>query len=537
MKMLPVIRGASLTATLCMLAGCSSMQRINDAINSTDADHATASAQLQKMTTGSPVQEISGQWINPVPLNAVSYKKEALPGCAVTLTRPGEMTLADVGAFITQDCKIPVVITPDAQFSGTQQGATERMSGAIPVPAPDASGMVPLAQMGGASRPATVSIANTLKGIHWQGSLSGLLDHVTTRLGLSWRFEQGRIVIFYFDTRSFPVSFLDLQTSSQSRSVYGMSTSSSGNGASGEGNTSQTTNTDMNVSRYKELEETIKAMLTPESGRMSIGSGMLTVTDTPRVLNAIGSYIEGRNTEMTRQVVLNVKIWSVTKKRQDQLGLDWDAIFRSGSVGLSLGNAMAGTASSAMTGGVSILDGKFANSNAFVHALAQQGSVSVVTQNANATTNMSPVRIQVVTQQDYISRVSTENTANVGSSTSVDTSTISTGFNMTLLPYLMPASDRMELQFSISLSDEPDMQAENIGEVALKLPKTKLHNVAQNVILRSGQSLLLSGHQQTGNSSGKQGVGTPGFFGLGGGASMENSDTILVMLITPTLLG
>lgn len=536
MKNYPLTRVAVAIATLGLLAGCSSLQRINNTMGTASSDFEDANTHMRQLTNGSPVQEISAQWINPVPINASKEFKEKLPGCAVTLTRPGEITLADVSAFITQTCRLPIVITPDAQSAGQVQAATERMSGPIPVPAPDASGMVPLNQMGGISQPRVVSSPNSLKGIHWQGSLEGLLDHVTTRLGLAWRFEQGRIAIFYLDTKSFPITFQDSQTSFQSRSVYGTS-SSGGEGVSADGNTSQTTTTDMITNRYKELEATVKAMLTPETGRMSIASGMLTVTDTPRVLNAVQNYIDGRNTELTRQVLLNVKVYSVTKKRQDQMGIDWDAVFRSGSVGLSLGNSMSGAANSAMTGGVSILDGKFANSNAFIHALSQQANVSVVTQNSSTTTNLSPVRVQVVTQQDYISRVSTETTANVGSSTSVEKATISTGFNMTMLPYIMPSSDRMELQFSISMSDDPDMQPENIGEVTLKLPKTKMHNFAQNVILRTGQTLLLSGYQQANRSVNKQGVGSPGFFGLGGGSNGETGDTILVMLITPTLLG
>lgn len=521
------------------LAGCGTFDRINQSDATADADHATASSQLKSMSTGKPVQEITTQWINPVPLNAAT-KKEGLPGCAVTLIRPGEVSLADISAFITQECRVPVIITPDAQSPGMTGGATEKISGPVPVPAPvpDPTGMVPLSQMGGSPAQTKVLVsANVLKGINWQGSLSGMLDYVTTRLGLSWRYEQGRVVIFYLDTRSFPVTFQDSRTQFTSRSVYGSSSGGNGNGASTDGNSSQTTVTDMNTNRYKEIEDTVKSMLTPGTGRMSISTGLLTVTDTTRVLSAVQAYIEGRNKELTRQVVLNVKVYSVTKKRQDQLGIDWDAVFTSGSVGLSLGNAMTGAATSAMTGGINIIDGKFANSNAFIHALAQQANVSVVTQNSSTATNMSPVRVQVVTQQDYISQVSTENTANVGSSTSVEKATISTGFNMTLLPYILPSSDQMELQYSISMSDDPDMQPEKVGDVTLKLPKTKMHNFAQSTILRSGQTLLLSGHNQQSNSVNRQGVGSPGFFGLGGGVSGENGNAILVILITPVLLG
>ena len=87
------------------------------------------------------------------------------------------------------------------------------------------------------------------------------------------------------------------------------------------------------------------------------------------------------------------------------------------------------------------------------------------------------------------------------------------------------------------MSDDPEMQPEKVGDVTLKLPKTKMHNFAQNVILKSGQALLLSGYLQANNTSNKQGVGSPGFFGLGGGYNAEKGDTILVIVITPTLLG
>lgn len=531
-KTLALAAGVSL-----LLSGCSSMNRIDQTMAQSDRDFGAARDHISKLSSGSPVRDLTAQWINPVPLNSVTQTAAQLPGCALTLTRPGEISIAEIGAIITRDCKLPVVITPDALSAMSAGGGkTERIQGSVP--APDASGMVPLNAMGAVAAPvrATAGAGNTLRGVYWQGGVAGLMDYVTTRLGLSWRYEKGTLVIFYLDTRSFPIAFQDSKTSFASRSVYGSSSTSGEGGISGDGNTSQTTTTDMTTNRYKEIEATVKEMLTPGSGRMSLSSGMLTVTDTPRVLGSVQSYIEGRNKELTRQVLLNVKVYSVTKKRQDQMGLDWDAVFRSGSVGLSLGSSMPGIAGSAMTGGVSILDGKFANSNAFIHALSLQANVSTVTENASTTTNMNPVRIQVVTQQDYFSQISTDNTANVGSTTSVEKSTISTGFNMTMLPYIMPASDRTELQFSISMSDDPEMQTEKIGDVTLKLPKTKMQNFAQNVILDSGQALLISGYQQANNAANSQGVGSPSFFGLGGGANGQNNDTMLVILITPTLL-
>lgn len=521
-----------------LLVGCASFDRVKHTKKQADDDHTKVKRQFTQIASGSPVQELSTQWINPLPLNSTTPTRVQLPGCAVTFTRPGEVTLAEVSAFITRTCRIVVVVTPDAQFS-PGQGKTEKMQGALP--APDASGMVPLDAIGNGDAPKVASIRrNRLQGVYWQGALSRLLDDVTTRLGLSWRYEQGRVSIFYLDTRTFPVMFLDSKTAFSSKVVSGTTTSSgasgSSGGLSGDVNTSQITTTEMKGERYNDLQNTVKAMLTPGTGRFFLAAGLLTVTDTPRVLGEVQRHIDDRNKELTRQVVLNVKVLSVAKRRQDQMGIDWQAVFTSGSVAGSLASRFADASTSALTGGLSILDGKFANSKSFIKALSEQASVSLVTQQASTTTNMSAAPIQIGDQQDYASQVNTETTANVGTSTSITKSTMTTGFNMTVLPYIMPNSSQIELQFSINISDEPTLRTFTSGNSSIELMKTQLKTLTQRVILRSGQALVLSGFQQINNKSHQQGVGSAAFFGLGGGAKAQKDDSLLLIIITPTLI-
>ena len=541
-------RGVAMSAALSLslsLSGCASLDRANQTLTQSASDMATGQQHLQHLAAGNPVQEISGQWINPVPLGRTTGKT-ALPGCAITLTRPGDMALADISAQITRDCRIQVVITPDAQamLSPTAGGTTERMSGSLPTP--DASGMVPLARMGAGSSATPASFASgataSLHGVYWQGALSGLLDNITTRLGLSWRYEQGHITLFYVDTRTFPVMFMDSVTAFNSKVVSGTTTSSGSSdssasgGVSGDVNTSQTTTTEMKTSLYTDLQNTVKSMLTPGVGRFYLSAGIMTVTDTPRVLETVQRYIDNRNKELNRQVVLNVKVYSVELKREDQMGIDWTAVFSSGSVGGTLANTFTAASSDAATAGMSILDGKFANSSAFVHALASQANVSLVTQQASIATNMSSVPVQVGTQQDYASNVSTDNTANVGSSTSITKSTITTGFNMTMLPYILPDASSVALQFSINMSDDPIETTFTSGDSSIELMKTRLKTFTQKVILHSGQTLVMSGYQQVSNNGSKQGVGSPSFFGLGGGIDGQKDNTLLVILVTPTLM-
>lgn len=534
-----------LAATLCLLlSGCAPLERINKIDNQVLQNEKGAEKNLHALQKGTVVRDLTTQWINPYPLNSQPGSNNLLPPCAVAINRPGSITLAEVSAFISKRCQLPVVVTPDAQaILAPTGGKTEQLSG--PVPAPDPNGMVPLAALGGSPVRAAPAVTGgtSLRGVFWQGELGGLLDNVTTRLGLSWRYEQGRIAIFYLDTRTFPVMFMDSKASFGSKTVSGTTSSmgatgdSSGGGLSGDSNTSQATEMEIKSSLYEDVTNTIKSMLTPGTGRMNLSAGVLTVTDTPRVLELIGRYLDDRNKELNRQVVLNVQVYSVEKRTQDQYGIDWNAVFNSGSVGVSLTNAFTGAASDALNGGVSILDGKGAGTKAFIKALSEQANVSVMTEASSMTTNLSAVPIQVALQQDYASNVTKDNTANVGSSSSITKSTITTGFNMTVLPFLMPQSPKMQLQFAMNMSDDPTMRTFMSDTSSVELMKTRLKTFTQRVIMQSGQTLVLSGYQSLNNTANRQGVGSFRFFGLGGGANGENNKTMLVILITPVILG
>jgi len=541
-KHLPI---TGLAAALCLLlSGCAPLERIDKIDNQVSTNEKQADKHLQTLKNGAVVRDLTSQWINPYPLNSQAGNHNMLPPCQVAINRPGNITLAEVSAYISKRCKIPVVVTPDAlAMMAPAGGKTEQISG--PVPAPDPNGMLPLASLG--NTPArslpVATTGNVLKGLFWQGEVGGMLDNVTTRLGLSSRFENGRIAIFYLDTRTFPVMFMDSKASFGSKTVSGTTSSmgatgdSSGGGLSGDSNTSQSTEMEIKSSLYEDVSSAIKTMLTPDTGRMNLSAGVLTVTDTPRVLEQIGRYIDDRNKELNRQVVLNVQVYSVEKRTQDQFGIDWNAVFNSGSVGLSLTNAFTGAASDALNGGVSILDGKGAGTKAFVKALSEQANVSVMTEASSMTTNLSAVPIQVALQQDYASNVTTENTANVGSSSSISKSTITTGFNMTVLPFLMPQSPKMQLQFAINMSDDPTMRTFTSDSKSVELMKTRLKTFSQRVIMQSGQTLVLSGYQSLNDTANRQGVGSFRFFGLGGGADGEKNKTMLVILITPVILG
>ncbi|EBC2122813.1 PilN family type IVB pilus formation outer membrane protein, partial [Salmonella enterica] len=126
-------------------------------------------------------------WVNlkPVPTVSRDTPLENFPDCQITLARDG-MTLPEIGERITALCGVRVIFSPDALAVGQSSGTTRALNG--PLPVPDNNGRIPLDQLGGAVDTAGVTATPlVLSGLRWQGKLSGLLDMISARTGLTPR--------------------------------------------------------------------------------------------------------------------------------------------------------------------------------------------------------------------------------------------------------------------------------------------------------------------------------------------------------------
>ena len=142
-------------------------------------------------------------------------------------------------------------------------------------------------------------------------------------------------------------------------------------------------------------------MLTPSMGRMSLSRhghpDCHRPTRGPQPRPAVG---QPENESITKQVLLNVNVLSVALTDKDQLGIDWNLVYKSlnNKWGIGLKNTMPGIDQSAISGSVSILDtanSAWAGSKAMVQALAQQGRVSTVRSPSVTTLNLQSAPIQI----------------------------------------------------------------------------------------------------------------------------------------------
>ncbi|ECL4817388.1 PilN family type IVB pilus formation outer membrane protein [Salmonella enterica] len=544
------------TALSVALAGCSEMENMSRTIRA-DADIAQQHLDSQKRHQD-PLVWTDKQWVNlkPIAQATSSPQKAGLPACNITVGSRDGLTLPEISGLITRICGVRVILSPEVMAAGHgagSAGVTRRISG--PLPVPDDSGRIPLDQPGAAGGGQQTALAPaTLNGLRWQGPLGGLLDNITARTGLSWRTEHGAVVFYLTETRTFQFAFLNTRVNSNA-SVSSGSTSSMGtsggsgggdNSVSGDSSSSQKTTTLQDRDAYEDIRKTMETILTPEKGRywLSESTGVLTVTDTPQVLETISHYVDEQNREMNRQVQLSVKVLSVSNTRNEQFGIDWGLVYKSlQQVGATLNNA-GGDIAGATSAGVSILDtatgsaARFSGSSLLIKALSEQGDISVVTSQDSTVTNLTPVPIQMADQTVYVAGSATTTTTDVGATTTLTPGMITTGFNMTLLPLIRQACD-VQLQVNFSLSDPPTIRSftSKDGNSYIEMPYTKLRSLSQKVNLRAGQSLVLTGFSQDNTSVRKSGTFTPGNFFFGGGRKGEHGRSTLVIIITPLLAG
>lgn len=433
-------------------------------------------------------------------------------------------------------------------------------SAGSPPPLPTVRGMSATSSAGSLAITAPIHLS------YRNGDLSGLLDMACAHFGVYWRFSNGAIQFYFTDTRTFQVSAvpgdssLNANVVSESSNTAGVQSSGSGGagggalggmpgagggGAGGAGsgtgvssNNTSTTAVNSQLSIFGSLQSAIKAMLSPYGNvAASPATGSISVTDTPDVLERVASFMDEQNRAMSRQVLVNVTVLSVTLSANDSYGIDWGAVYQALGTTFALGSSFSSAATGATLFGAQVITPKSraVGTTAIISALSTQGAVRRKTSASVTTLNNQPVPIQVATQQGYLASISTTNTANVGSSTSLTPGTVTTGFNMTVLPHVLDDGTVL-MQFYTNLSVLDSLQTVSSGgtnPLQIQTPEIDTRNFLQRVAMKSGETLVISGYESSADNSTQQGVGKPTNMMVGGGYAANRSREVIVILITP----
>ncbi|HEX6705198.1 MAG TPA: PilN family type IVB pilus formation outer membrane protein [Albitalea sp.] len=447
-------------------------------------------------------------------------------------------SLSEFAERITVRSGIACKVTPDAQAAAlrTLSGGQAATPGAGQPP-----GLVASAGPGAPLQQAGSGAVTEIRIVYPSGSLKGLLDTAASRFGVSWKYVDGVIQFHYLDTRTFQITAIPGDSATSATVASGSSSDATGGGtnvAGSNANNSQNTAVVSRLSVFGSIEKSILAMLTP-SGQVvaSPATGTITVTDTPDSLERVAQYITSENRALARQVMISVTVLSVSVNNGDSLGLNWNLVYGDlfRKYGISNTYTSDPGASSFSAAILNTANSKFAGTSVIIDALATQGRVRKETTASVATLNNQPVPVQVAKQTSYLKSSQSTNTANVGSTTTLTPGTVTSGFNMTVLPHVLNNGTVM-LQFSTDMSNLRRIRSVTSDRSTIETPELDTRNFLQRVAMKSGETLVISGFEQVEDGIDQQGVGNPANFLLGGGRKSSASKEVIVILVTPIMM-
>jgi type IVB pilus formation R64 PilN family outer membrane protein len=294
----------------------------------------------------------------------------------------------------------------------------------------------------------------------------------------------------------------------------------------------------MTLDLWKGIQESTKVMLSSYGKNNFYSSpdlGSITISDEPERLDRVASYIEDLNKDLSKQVTLNIVVYNVEIDEKDTVGVDWSSVWNSAAskVGLSLGGLTNTTG--LQNAGLNILKGDMADSKFILGALNQVGKTSLVTRGQVMTMNRQTAPLQVVDETTYLAKITTTVSGTSGAAQqSLEPGTVISGFSTMVTPKIEDDGDVL-LQFSGGISDLKALTSFSVGGNTIQLPQKSIRDFLQRVKLKSGETLVLAGFEQSADRSNDQGVGHSKNIFMGGKQFANAKRTSVVVLVTPRL--
>lgn len=542
-------------SAVAVLAGCSTttLAPITQGVNTVQSESDRATAALR---VGEPTQRAKETSIRRVdqvwmPISKVAEGMD--PAAVASLGREVAVNrrftgLSEAAAYLTQISGVPTSVAEaarraglDAQSSASNE-ATTALNGA-PGGAPTMAPPPMPTPMGIGMPPATPTAQTT--PLVYSGKVSGMLDLIASRFGVSWEWDGKGIYFFKTKSQTFRLAALPGDTSlasrvgTQSNNATG---GSQGSQASGSSSSELRAGVEFSgLSIWKGIEDSIRTMMSPD-GKLVVtaSTGTITVDDTPLVLDRVSKFVEEQNKALSRQVVINVRVLAVDLSKSHEYGINWEMVYE--NIGRSIGASLSNLAEP-VTGGTNlalrVLPGAsmFGGSSAVIQALSKQGRVSQVTSASLVTINNQPAPIQVGRQTAYLaSSTTTIGTGGAGNTVTLQPGQVTTGFSMNMLPHILD-SNRLMLQYSGDISTLTRLSTVVSGGSSIQTPEIDTRNFMQRTFLNSGETLVVTGFEQFALNGDTQGVGSAENLALGGRLTARDTKTVLVVLIQPVVSG
>jgi type IVB pilus formation R64 PilN family outer membrane protein len=515
--------------SLTILSGCTLIHqleqqegRVKQATELIDRKHRKFEIATRSHQDKARAQSINKPWLmgRAVPLaREVSLPSALRKKIDTTLMyRDGRVDLTMLAERITQATLIPVRVKPEALLP--LEHFLPRLSSAAAQAA--SAGMIQV-QLPMGARP-----------------LPEVLDIISRRLGVLWRYHDRALEFYRTETRVFDVRSLTLSAHADAR--LGRSANSKSGGFD---NSSRTSLVASEQHVLRAIEQRLEPFLT-RSAILSAQPGASTsivVTDTPEVLADIAKYLERENRILTRRVRLIFEEITLVTNQDAEFGLDWDSLWEQGKVAASLSSTFVGTSVSGAAAIVTARPSSVVRSQAVLKALSKYGTVLRHVTIPVLTLNRRPVTHAIRTTFSYIDQVKSTQSADNGTSVtraglgsvSVSQKEETVGAFLTLVP---DAQENGQILLSIAYDNTVAQPLKSlvVGEPNSRMQIQQItidgHGTVQQVALKAGQPMLISGFDSKHDESERSRLTPEVPLVLGGADRVKQGRTATLMIVT-----
>ena len=362
--------------------------------------------------------------------------------------------------------------------------------------------------------------------INHKGGLSQLVRIIASRFDLAWTFDGETIIFNTVETRRYNLPI---------PSTNGEVTASL-NGVDAGGN-SVTSSRSFSFGPWEEINNALTSVV-GSNGQVSISSnaGQVTIFAPPSIQEEAARIIKTFYDIYSRRIGLEIATFYVDTSKSAELAVDLGVTGSSGDLNTArLGRGTLDVLNG-VTGSTLISNRYTVNFN--LRNIADSAGV-IDYQVSNTVAQHGVVTPVVLTNsRNYVSSRNTIQTAEGGSSTSIETDAISSGISIYTLPRLMN-DGKIHLSIWINQADLNSLVSFDTGNGNIvQLPDTDQRALEYTLIMNPGETLVMGGYEQERSmSEGSGGVGRAGALGLQKNRKGDTKRTRMIFMVRPTLIG
>lgn len=448
---------------------------------------------------------------------------------SATVQRTQRPRLAGEEVLVRPAVALPPIFAKEVTFTTHGQSLAEALETVSSIIGVTIRGTeITVAESGGSATAAAPGspIAGQVR-MEFRGRVRALLDDLAARSNASWRYVPGKnMVEFYrFETRTISVNVpAGPKQVAAAISLAGVS-GGGGSAASGAGNVSVSQS--LNVDPWGALMRGVQSILAdgatgPAGGAQAAAAaagsvlsasgpagqasaspelGLVTITARPAVMDRVVAYLNSINARFAHNVLVDVKIYSLSMDTQASLGFSLDALYnRLNRYGVSVVGASPLQPATGTPGQITIKannpNSRWNGSQLVAQALSQFGNVALQTQGQVLAVNGQPSPIQVANEVNYLASSATTQTPNVGSTTTLTPGTRVVGFTANFIPLIL-GNNQILLNYQMQISSLTALTQIVSGNSSIQTPQIASQSLQQSAYMRDGEAIVLFGFDQS----------------------------------------